>query len=67
MVVEAQTDPKRFQDTLEDMVFARERENKFPGYIANVKNRQAVVKIQQHTRNAADQDQRINRNSDYRR
>ena len=36
LVLEAQTDPKRFQDSLEDMVFALERENKAPGYIANL-------------------------------
>jgi len=36
MIVEAQTDPKRFQDSLEDMVFALERENKSPGYVANL-------------------------------
>jgi len=36
MIVEAQTDPKRFQDSLEDMVYRLEKENKAPGYIANL-------------------------------
>lgn len=36
MIVGAQSDPKRFQDSLEDMVYKLEKENKAPGYVANL-------------------------------
>ncbi|MGD0424765.1 MAG: hypothetical protein ABSA92_15105 [Candidatus Bathyarchaeia archaeon] len=36
LIEQAQKNPKRFQDSLEDMVFRLEKENKAPGYVANL-------------------------------